>query len=199
MSDRETEPAPDLRLPLLVLRCQTGDDRAFARLMEWFGPRTLRYLHGLVGDDAEDVQQLVWLSVHRGIGGLTNVGAFRTWLFRTTRHRAIDHLRRQRRESELLLDLRAADAVPAPEGAEEWEDHPSIEQLLDRLPILQREVILLRHRDGLSYGEIALIVGCSLGTVRSRLHYAKARLKSLLSTDSAGPCPPAPNLEEDEG
>ncbi|MEP6574093.1 MAG: sigma factor, partial [Gemmatimonadota bacterium] len=87
----------DLRLYLLVLRCQAGDEQAFARLFAWFGPRTLVLLRGMVNDEAEDVQQEVWLSVYRQLSTLSNPRAFRTWLFRTTRHRAIDCLRRQRR------------------------------------------------------------------------------------------------------
>ncbi len=180
MSDGGAESALEWRLPMLVLRCQTGDDRAFAELMDRFGPRTLRYLRGLVGDDAEDVQQLVWLAVHRSIAGLTNVRAFRTWLFRTTRHRAIDNLRQRRREAEILVDLAEAESVVAPEGeGVDWTGDSSLETLLEALPLLQREVLLLRFRDELSYGEIALIVGCSIGTVRSRLHYARLRLREL--------------------
>ena len=72
------------------MRCQVGDDQAFARLFEWFAPKTLRYLRGLIGDAADDVHQEVWLTVYRSVSGMANPGAFRTWLFRTTRHRAMD-------------------------------------------------------------------------------------------------------------
>src|SRR4051812_40241779 len=114
MDARYRDDRDALRIHLLVLRCQTGDERAFATLMERFGPRTLGYLRAVLGADAEDVQQEVWLAVFRGIAGLANAGAFRTWLYRTTRHRAIDFLRRCRRERELLDDV-AADAVTATE------------------------------------------------------------------------------------
>ena len=173
-----------LSLHLLVLRCQAGDDQAFARLMDLFAGKTLGYLHGLVGDNAEDVQQEVWLSVYRGIAGLANPGAFRTWLFRTTRHRAVDFLRRRKRERELLDDL-ATEATQADEDTTPdtvaGMDASALDSALKAMPPPQREVMLLRYRDDMSYNEIALVVGCPIGTVRTRLHHAKRRLQELLT------------------
>ncbi len=177
----------NLRLHLTVLRCQAGDEAAFALLFEWFGARTHGYLRGLVGEEAaEDVQQEVWLSVFRGIRGLSNPQGFRTWLFQTTRHRAIDFLRRVRRHRELLDSATTELADRSDEGDEPLTDMDSsvVEQALTALPAPQREVLLLRYRDDLSYAEIALVVGCSIGTVRSRLHHAKRRLQGILKQQS---------------
>ena len=170
-------------LHLAVLRCQTGDERAFAKLMEQFGPRTLGYLRGLVSDAADDVQQEVWLSVYRNIATLANPSAFRTWLFRITRHRALDFLRRARREQELLADVTLETGSASAAAANDDQDTLSdaMRGALDRLPAAQRDVLLLRYLSDLSYGEIALIVGCSIGTVRSRLHYAKQQLHDLIN------------------
>src|SRR3954462_3018134 len=109
MADSQAATNDALRLHLLVLRCQAGDEAAFAKLFGEFGDRTLRYLRGLLGDAADDVQQEVWLVVYLGLSGLTNPRAFRTWLFQTTRHRAIDHLRKAKRENELMADAAPAD------------------------------------------------------------------------------------------
>jgi len=184
MTELASVEAHALSLHLLVLRCQAGDESAFGRLMESFGEKTLRYLRSLVGDDADDVQQEVWLSVYRGIGGLSNPGAFRTWLFRTTRHRAVDFLRRRKRERELLDEV-ARDSV---ETGDETEpdllagvDGGLLESALKAIPPPQREVVLLRYRDDMSYTDIALVVGCPVGTVRTRLHHAKRRLQELLT------------------
>ena len=180
MADTNPAASDDLRQHLLVLRCQAGDETAFARLYEWFGQRTLRYLVGLVDDDADDVQQEVWLAVYRGLRHLSNPRAFRTWLFQTTRHRAIDFLRRRRREHALLdvagAELLAAggEAEPDPAG-----DAESLAGRMASLPPAQREVLVLRYQNDLSYAEIALVAGCSIGTVRSRLHHAKRRLGEL--------------------
>lgn len=183
MAEHNQARPAELGLHLLVLRCQTGDEQAFRKLLNEYGPRTLRYLTGLLGDLADDVQQEVWLTVYRSIAGLANPRAFRTWLYRTTRHRALDHLRRQHREQELLEEFaRQKSEESGPAAAES----PSLgEELLGALDVLspaQREVCLLRYRDELSYGEIALVLGCSVGTVRSRLHYAKERLRELVSS-----------------
>lgn len=174
-----------LELHLLVLRCQVGDEGAFARLFEWFGPRTLGYLRSLLGDEAEDLQQEVWLAVYRNIRNLSNPHAFRTWLFQATRHRAIDFLRRRKRADTLLegaaVELGEADsAVDPPEDAA--PDPAALESALAALPAVQREVLRLRYQDDLSYAEIALVVGCAIGTVRSRLHHAKRHLQSIIST-----------------
>jgi RNA polymerase sigma-70 factor, ECF subfamily len=171
-----------VRLQLVVLRCQAGDERAFAQLFEWFNGRTERYLRNLVGDAAEDVQQEVWLAVYRGLRSLTNARAFRTWLFQTTRHRAIDYLRKQKRERELLTEV-SSEATEVSEAAEENStlDLSNFDAVLSELPTAQREALLLRYRDDLSYNEIALIVGVSVGTIRSRLHHAKRRMSELMA------------------
>ena len=184
----EPRPSPtELPVSVLVLRCQAGDEAAFARLVEEFGPRVLGYLRGLVGEEAEDVHQEVWLAVYRRLGGLVNPGGFRTWLYQTARHRAIDILRRQRRAQELFVENAEMDAVAALEPSPEGMASVLAEEMLERLPPLQREVVLLRYRDGLSYAEMALIAGCSVGTVRSRLFYARQRLaqgaKGILPTE----------------
>jgi RNA polymerase sigma-70 factor (ECF subfamily) len=170
-----------LRLHLLVLRCQTGDEGAFAALFHELGPRTLRYLQGLVGDAADDVQQELWLAVFRGLSSVGNPGAFRTWLFRTTRHRALDFLRRRNREREVFVepDPEVADVAVQAEGDDPLESVLS-DQALARLPAAQREVLMLRLRDDMSYAEIALVVGCPVGTVRTRLHHARRKLHEQL-------------------
>jgi RNA polymerase sigma-70 factor (ECF subfamily) len=163
------------------MRCQVGDEPAFARLFAWFGPRTLRYLRGLIGDAADDVHQEVWLTVYRSIGGMANPGAFRTWLFRTTRHRAMDFLRRQRRERELIDEITVTTVVAALESEDSaLPDDAVVEAEIARLPPLQREALLLRFRDGLSYAEIALVAGVPVGTVKTRVHHAKRALQERL-------------------
>ena len=179
-------PAParddEVRLQLLVLRCQAGDEGAFARLMQDFGPRTLRYLRGLVGDDADDVFQEVWLTVYRSIATLARPHAFRTWLFSTTRRRAIDQLRRQRRERALLADSNDDVALLPDTGSDVTIDldRGDVELALATLPPTQREVLELRYRDGMSYAEIAVIVGRPVGTVRTRIHHGKRKLRESL-------------------
>lgn len=169
------------RLFLLVLRCQSGDEGAFAALHAEFSARTRRYVAGLVGDDlADDVHQDVWMTVYRRVRDVDNPAGFRTWLYRVTRHRAIDMLRRERRRMDLVvapteaLEEVAGAAPDAALGVSEMEP------VLARLTPLHREVLLLRFWDDLSYGEMALVAGCSIGTIRSRLHHAKAQVRTIV-------------------
>ena len=171
----------ETRLYLLVLRCQAGDESAFDRLMREFGDRTLAHLRGLVGDDADDVQQEVWLTVYRQLGGLSNPRAFRTWLFQTTRHRAIDFLRARRRERELAEEAAREMATAAMPDETPWDLlASSLGPHLDTLIPIHREALVLRYQEDMSYGDMAVVVGCSIGTIRSRLHAAKQRLEEAL-------------------
>jgi RNA polymerase sigma-70 factor, ECF subfamily len=173
----------ELRLRLLVLRCQAGDEHAFAQLFDRFGPRSLAMLQRLVGDAAEDVQQEVWLAVYRHIGTLSNLAGFRSWLYATTRHRAIDQLRSARRQRGLIADavLDSADVTESEEqSGVPLVDPAALDGAIASLPDAQRDAVVLRYRNGLSYAEVAAALGCSVGTVRSRLHYARQRLYELL-------------------
>ncbi len=181
MTTDSAAPPDAVRLQLLVVRCQAGDERAFGRLMATFGDRTLRYLRQLVGDAADDVQQEVWLTVYRNIHHLVNPAAFRTWLFRTTRHRAIDCLRRQRLEQRLFVDLDQPGVLATAGTTEPAPSLADLDAAMSMLSPLHREVLLLRYHDDLSYADIALVIGCPVGTVRSRLHHARRLLAARIS------------------
>jgi RNA polymerase sigma-70 factor (ECF subfamily) len=172
----------DVRRRLLVLRCQTGDERAFTQLFGHFSPKTLKYLRGLLDTaSADDVQQDVWLTVFRRISDLANPGAFRTWLYRITRHRALDHLRRENRRDLLLTDA-ARETTSEPFELETF-DTSDVTRALSRLSMPHREVLMLRYWDELSYKEIASVIACSVGTVRSRIHHAKLNVRAVLDPE----------------
>lgn len=175
----------DRRLYLLVLRCQAGDESAFAQLLASFGGRTLAHLRTLVGDAADDLQQEVWVTVYRRVSSLANPNGFRTWLFQTTRHRAIDYLRARKRERELFDDEGTVDVSQRAGADDERLDLSgrSVAAALAQLAPAHREVLQLRYEEDLSYAEIALVSGCAVGTVRSRLHNAKRHLQDLLGRD----------------
>ena len=181
MADQSRPRDDAARLFLLVLRCQAGSEEAFTQLVDWFGGRTLAHLRRLVGDDAEDVQQEVWLTVYRHLRRLDNPRAFRTWLFQTTRHRAIDFLRARKRERELVEEAaRDVEAATIPDDTLAALDESVLGPALAELPAPQREVLLLRYQEDMNYGEIAVVAGCSIGTVRSRLHHARRRLQDAI-------------------
>jgi RNA polymerase sigma-70 factor (ECF subfamily) len=165
---------------MLVVRCQTGDTAAFKELMDLY-ERPVHYFLTKMMDNpqaADDLSQEVWFEVFRGIGRLTDPGAFKAWLYQMARHRALRALRLRvpapvsPRELEVAVD----------DGEESFsvEETERIHAALDELPHDQREVLLLRYIEDMTYEEIARVTHCQLGTVRSRLHYAKRALRRLL-------------------
>jgi RNA polymerase sigma-70 factor (ECF subfamily) len=182
------EPSPDEILQrVLVLRCQTGDGRALEELYLRHSARLGYYLRRLLdGDDAAaaDVQQDVWLTVVRTIGRLRTPAAFTVWLYRVARTRAMDRLAASG-NGRVTLE---ADAAPgameraADDAEAEFtpEDAAAIHAALGRIGRAQRDVLLLRFMEDLSYEQIAEVTGCPFGTVASRLHHAKQALRREL-------------------
>ncbi len=165
---------------LLVLRCQTGDEAAFTEIVARYQSRLRLYLRQmLAGADshaAEDVLQDVWLDVFRSIGRLDDTGALAGWLYRIARDRAWRVLRRKGVTPASIEHVEIVDrADDSPDV-----DVEQVQASLGRLPVEQRELLLLRFVEQMSYEQIASAVGCELGTVRSRLHYAKRALRELI-------------------
>ena len=181
------EPAERLFERLLVLRCQTGDESAFAQLLERYGPRLRYYVRKMLGhrgSEAEDVLQEVWLDVFRGVGRLSEPAAFATWLYRIA-HDRTRRLQRQRivptgaRDDVILSNGRSTDFATA--------DAEVVHAALNELPAEQREVLVLRFLEDLDYEAISQIVGSPVGTVRSRLHYAKRELRIIIERQENHP------------
>ena len=166
---------------LLVLRCQAGDERAFVELVERYHGRLRLFLRQMLRDEhaAEDVLQDVWLDAFRGLGKLRDTAAFAGWVYRIARDRAHRVLRKHGglRLLSLTDDEDAADIPSVDEAGVEPDEPVLVNASLERLPHEQREVLLLRFIEGMSYVQIAAAVGCEVGTVRSRLHYGKRALK----------------------
>ncbi len=170
---------------VLVLRCQTGDARALEELYVRHSARLGYYLRRLLdGDDAAaaDVQQDVWLTVVRKIGRLKAPGAFTVWLYRVARTRALDRLAARNGHVTLEADVAPGtlDVVEEPEPAFPAEDAAAIHAALDRVGRAHRDVLLLRFMEDLSYEQIGAVMRCNVGTVRSRLFYAKQALRREL-------------------
>lgn len=175
-----TDIADRLYEKVLVLRAQLEDESAFAELVARYHARLLFYLAKLLGQThrAEDVLQEVWLDAWRGLPRLAEAGAWRVWLYRIARDRANRELRRRRLPTSQVETLEIASE---PAEAELTADELALVRgAIDKLPAEQRETVMLRYVEGMSYEEIAAVAGCQLGTVRSRLHYAKQTLKEQL-------------------
>jgi RNA polymerase sigma-70 factor (ECF subfamily) len=167
---------------LLVLRCQRGDPEAFREIVNRWEPRLYYYLRRLLGNDGAvwDVLQETWLAVFRGVRTLGDVRKFPAWLYRVTRAKAVDAMRKQNRHIEPPEE-------PQVDGAEDGsailmarEEAQLVHEQLGKLSASHREVLTLRFLEDFSIGEISEVLGVSEGTVRSRLHYAKKDLSQFL-------------------
>jgi RNA polymerase sigma-70 factor (ECF subfamily) len=172
---------------LLVIRAQAGDDGAFAELVERFSPRLRYFLRKLLpsAHDAEDTLQDVWLDVLRALGRLSDPQALVAWLYRIARDRAFARLRKAQRYEQLPDEGTVADTTADDNRDFSPEDANRIHAALDLLPAEQREVLVLRFLEEMTYEQIAAVVGLNVGTVRSRLHYAKRALRKIV--DQSGP------------
>ncbi len=162
---------------VLLLRCQIGDRDAFAELIERY-QKPLRYFISRLLDDAqmtEDIFQDTWLTIIRRIQSLRHVDAFPTWLYRIARNKVYQHLRKKRGLSK--LDENIAVENDTESVAFSAEDAAKIHRGLEKLRPEHKEVLMLRFLEQMSYEQIAQVVNCSLGTIKSRIHYAKLALK----------------------
>jgi RNA polymerase sigma-70 factor, ECF subfamily len=169
----------------LVARCQAGDRLALEDLYLHHNPRLVYYLRRMLSrDDVEDVQQEVWLTVIRRIGQLRCPDAFTVWLYQIARNKALNRL--SDRCVTLPLDLENAPEELADEREPMFSasDAARIHEELAQLNPIHREVLVLRFMENLSYEQIAEVIHCTTGTVRSRLHYAKRALLQQLEKRS---------------
>ncbi|MEU6589748.1 RNA polymerase sigma factor [Streptomyces sp. NPDC046881] len=177
--------AYDGELGAAVARAQGGDETAFAVAYRIVQPGLLGYLRGLVGEDAEDVASDAWLEIARDLGRFQGDGAgFRGWTATIARHRALDHVRRQRvrpraggTEQDLLH-------LPSPHDTHDQVlESLSTERALELvrgLPQDQAEAVLLRVVIGLDGPAAARVLGKRPGAVRTAAHRGLKRLARQL-------------------
>lgn len=172
-----------------VAAAQDGDEGAFRELFREVQPALLRYLRGLIGDDAEDVASETWLQVCRDLPGFSGDYAnFRAWTATIARHRAMDHARRLRRRPsvavpvETLADL-ASSADTEAEAADAVATGAAI-ALVATLPPQQAEAVLLRVVMGLDAETVGRILGKRPGAVRTAAYRGLRRLATLMPEDS---------------
>lgn len=185
-----TQPANEDDDRLLVRRATGGDETAFRVLVERYSPRIYTLVSGMLANrsDVEDVVQEVFFKVHRKMDGFAWKSAFYTWLYRIALNTATDHLKKKRyRRTASLDELTGFDApdeqCPAPASELDHQDLRRIlAQAIGELPKKYRDILVLREYEQLSYEDIASVLGCSKGTVESRLFRARARLKDKIGS-----------------
>lgn len=193
MGDREVDQA-------LVERAQRGDKQAFGLLVSKYQRKLVRLLSRLIRDPAEveDVAQEAFIKAYRALPSFRGDSAFYTWLYRIGVNTAKNYLVSQGRRAPTSTDVGSEEAETFEDG-EQLRDINTPEHILlskqigetvnsamEALPEELRTAIMLREIEGLSYEEIATIMDCPIGTVRSRIFRAREavadRLRPLLDT-----------------
>ena len=185
----------------LVAACRDGRKAAFGELVELYQDRAFNLAYRLTGsrDDAAEAVQEAFLKAYRGLNGFRGDSSFYTWFFRIMvnvvrsgqRFRAVrpqEHSldaapRRDGSDTPRgprIADIPARDPDPSEEAAR-MERKKLVEEALAELDADQRTIIVLRDIEGRGYADIAWLLGCPRGTVKSRLHRARMALKAALS------------------
>lgn len=174
--------------PCLVALCHAGDDEAFAELYRRHRAAAVRFASRVVRDPhlAEDIAQQALLKAFRAIGQFQHRSTFQTWLYRLTINEAFSQLRR-RCWSEVPVPMgwhRAGATAASPEEeAGRHELQSVVQRAVTGLHPQLRTVVAYKYYHGLTDVEIARLLGCPAGTVKSRLHRARHRLRVLLPVD----------------
>ena len=162
-----------------MTQCQRGDGSAFAGIVRLWEKQLFYYLRRLAPSEADtwDLLQETWLRVFRSIPSIRDPRTLPAFLYRTARNVAVSRLR-----------IRIDEAQPPPNdaGANDYafvafDDAEQVHHALDRLPLPQREAVTLYFLEDLSIDEIARVLDVPVGTVKSRLHYAKQAIRKLIT------------------
>jgi len=194
----------------LMLLVQKGNMDAFSELAHRYEGKVLSFLHRFVGNiaQAEDLLQATLLRVYRARRRFKRNGRFSTWLYTIAANLAKDYLRKTKKyrfvsleapvgQSSNVIDFYAAEGESAFDSAQKKEISRMVRLAVERLPNEQRLTILLSHYENMGYDEIAKVLGCSKGTVKSRVFRAKMKLKKFLADYLAGKeVPPSDELQE---
>lgn len=179
----------------LLREARTGDFIAYEDLHARLEPAIGRFVRRLIGDtaEAEDAIQDTFISFYMNMDRIEPVENLRPYLFRIARNRCYDALRRQGRYEQVSLDdeptsIRVSFALHEknmPEDTTHWLLlYMEVQQAMDQLPELQRQSLILYAEEEMSYAEVAEVMEVSIGTVKSRLYHAKAKLRGLLPIET---------------
>lgn len=172
----------------LIAAFVRGDERAFEQLYGRYKRQLYGFLNNLIVDNPAEVDEVfeeTWLRVLEKLPRYRDEGRFSAWLFRIGRNIFIDRIRKNRNAAAMELDAEEAPQVAGPMSMEPDQElelgevGDVIAQAVERLPVEQREVFLLRQQD-LAFKEIAEIQGCSINTVLGRMQYAMKSLRRLI-------------------
>jgi len=180
----------------LLIEAQMGDTDAYEDLQLLLEPMIRRFVGRMLNDPmlVDDMVQEVFIKFYQNLNNIDPPEKLRPYIFRIARNRCYDELRRMGRRETISLDdepvevrvsFTQAHTQPKPDDMTHWLLLGiEVREAIDRLPESQRRALILYSDEGMSYSEIAEIEGVSLGTVKSRIYYAKKNLRQYLNPDT---------------
>ena len=195
MAPENSQSPQSLEERRLIVAAKQGDRDAFRALVEKHQRRAYAVALGVLHDpdDARDVCQEAFLKAHRNLVNFEGEAQFFTWLYRIVMNLCIDHLRKRRHQRVEFDEAIAGDEAEDdtgispqrlgfdPERALTDKDlRGHIWRALGQLSPVHRAVLVMREVEGLSYQEMADQVGCSIGTIMSRLFHARKKMQKML-------------------
>ncbi len=169
----------------LITRAQHGDRQAFAGLVHRYREGVVNVVYRMCGDAnlAEDAAQEAFIRAWQSLHSYRPKSAFRNWIYRIATNAALDVLRRERETVDVAV-LPLEHPGKGPEAAVVAKElGERVRQAVLALPPTSRSVLVLRGYEGLSYQQIADTLGIPIGTVMSRLSYARKRMRESLAVD----------------
>jgi RNA polymerase sigma-70 factor (ECF subfamily) len=164
---------------------QAGDRQAYAELVRLYWPGVTQMVYGMCADQqmAEDVSQDTFLRAWQNLNSYRPGTSLRNWLYRIAANRAIDLLRREKPAAD-VDEIEVPDTGSLPETQAIHNERVSrVRAAVLSLPLSSRAVLILREYEGLSYQEISAALDIPLGTVMSRLAYARRKLAETLCVE----------------
>jgi len=172
----------DIHDEWLVIRCQDGDQSALPELVERWQPRLFQQAMRLTGkaDAASDVVQEAWVAIVRGVNRLDDPSCFRGWAYRIVTNKCADWVRRQQLRRARTTSMTDEPVDRNSIAVDQSDDITILREALKQLSHEQRAILSMFYLDGMSTREIARAFSMPAGTVKSRMHYARAELKQVL-------------------
>ena len=183
------QPTTDLENDL-IKRCRDRDPRAMEQIVKRYQKQVYNTAYGIVGnrEDAQDITQDVFLTVWNKISQFKQKSKFSTWIYQIAKNQSLNLKSKKKRRKTDAAEIDDTQAwVPVEEKTPETkvladEQQKLLLEALDSLKEKHRIILVLREMESLSYDDIAQVLGCSVGRVKSRLHEARLALRTAFHT-----------------
>lgn len=167
----------------IIQQVLSGKHEQYDLLVQRYQEPLIHFLRGILGaeDEVFDCAQEAFLAAYRNLWRYSPAHTFRAWIYAIARNKAIDLIRKRRKEAPLIIDEGIVDQQPGPE--EVWlakEQATNLREILEELPEHYRQALYLRYQQELSYDEISMVLNIPVSSVKTHLHRGKDKLRQII-------------------